>query len=133
MVRVLEKEMFMKLISTWRVPLGRPLQRREKEDLCLKTLLPGKNLFTRKHHEVDPGGGVYNLMWKTCLTPCTLRTERRIRCQPFSDSGLSTNRREVFMAGSSSTTDAAKSMQRRQKSLKAVVYCWIALVTTYLV
>lgn len=33
------------------------------------------------------------------------------------------------MARPSSTANVAKSMERRQKSLKAVIYCWIDFLT----
>ena len=60
-VRVVEKQMFMKWISTWRVPLGRALQRREKEESYLKTLIPGKNAGMREYCRGRP--------WRRSLQP----------------------------------------------------------------
>lgn len=45
---------------------------------------------------------------------------------------LSTNGRKVYVSKSSNNTTVAKSMERRQKSLKAVVYCRIDFLTSYL-
>ena len=56
-------------------------------------------------------------------------TSRLDVSQPFSRGRLSTNGEKVYRARSSNTTNAAKSMERRQRSLKAVVYCWIDFLT----